>query len=301
METKRGLNFGGRLSLEGLWKESDGEVNSGTFRELVRLDGKIEKDEKKNRTGKAVLGSLAVTASLAAVAMATFLLARDRFTIPPLESTCNLVADYGQTSSITLEDGTVVHLNAGSTLLYPKEFNKGSRIVFLTGEGNFAVAKDPSRAFIVKTAHMDVQALGTTFCVQSYPGERTVRTTLKEGKVQVSIPSAGGKSYILEPGMQLIYSPSGKSVSFDRVDAGKVMGWEDGYLSFVNASFPEIASVLERRFNVSINYSSEKMKRNEINVRFMPGESLDDMLDVLILLIPGSGYRKENDRIYWHF
>lgn len=301
MDINIGKNMEGQLSLEALWKESGGDVNPTTFREFVRLGSRIDKGEKKSRTARAVLVSLAVAASLAVVAMVAFSFARDRFTVSPLESTCNLVAEYGQTSSVTLEDGTVVHLNAGSTLLYPKEFNKGNRIVFLTGEGNFAVAKDPSRAFIVKTAHMDVKALGTTFCVQTYPGERTVRTTLKEGKVQVDIPSAGDKSYILEPGMQLIYAPSDRSVSFDRVDARKVMGWEDGYLYFVNASFPEIAAVLERRFNVSISYNSENMKRNEINVRFMPEETLYDILDVLKLLIPGSRYKMDDDRIYWHF
>lgn len=37
-----------------------------------------------------------------------------------------------------------------------------------SGEGNFDVAKDPDRPFIVKTSYMDVQALGTSFCVQSF-------------------------------------------------------------------------------------------------------------------------------------
>ena len=291
----------GRFSLEELWTESNGELSSQTFRELVRLGKKIENADGKKRRRNNFLAGCVVAASLAVVCLLTFSLTRDKFSISPLESTRCLLAEYGQTSSITLEDGTSVALNSGSSLLYPEAFNKGSRIVYITGEGNFSVAKDASRPFIVKTSHMDVQALGTSFCIHSYAGERTVRTTLREGRVKVSIPEVGEGSYILEPGMQLIYTPSDKTVAFAKVDAGKVMEWELGYMTFTNASFPEIASVLERRFDISVSYNAENMRKNALNVRFMPDESLKDALDILTLLMPGSRYKIDGNRVYFHF
>ena len=289
-----------QFSLEKLWNESNGDAGPGSFRELVLLGNRIDRAERRRRIRKVIAGVFAVAALLAVVAQATHTLTRRNYAKSPLEYTKNLVAEYGQTASVTLSDGTVVHLNAGSTLLYPEQFTEGKRIVFLTGEANFNVAKDAERPFIVKSSHMDVRALGTVFCVQSYAGEKTVSTTLSEGKVEVTIPSVG-KSYILEPDNQLLFSPSDKVVSFARVDSKKVLGWEDGYLTFSNASFPEIASVLERRFNVSISYNAENMRRNALNVRFMPGESLDDVLGVLTLLIPGSRYSKDGDRVFWKF
>lgn len=289
------------IALEQLWQESRGEVTPRTFQELVRTGRRIDAAQAGRRRWTLFLSACAVAASLALVSLLTFSLTRNKYTVSPLESTCNLVAGYGQTTSIILEDGTRVSLNAGSSLLYPETFKKGSRIVYLSGEGNFDVAKDPERPFIVKTAHMDVQALGTSFCVHSYAGERTVRTTLKDGRVKVSIPSAGDDAYFLEPGMQLVFNPSDKAVSFVRVNAARVMEWAEGYLNFMGASFPEIASVLERRFNVSVSYNSENMRRNAINVRFMPDETLEDALDVLTLLIPGSRYKIEGDRVYYHF
>lgn len=290
----------GKQSLEEIWEGSKAETGPATFRELVRLGKRIDAAEARRRLGRTFWTVFAAAASVAVVALLTFSLARSKYSAAPLDGTCNLVADYGQTSSVALEDGTRVSLNAGSSLLYPESFNrKKSRIVYLSGEGNFNVAKDPSRPFIVKTAYMDVQALGTSFCVQSYTGEHTVRATLKEGKVKVSVPAAGEKSYILEPGMQLIYRPSGKSVALARVDAEKVMSWEDGFLSFSNASFSEIITALERRFDVSVSYSSQQVHRNALNVRFMPDESLEDALDVLTLLIPGSRYKVEGNRVYF--
>ena len=290
-----------KVDIEKIWNESGGEISPRTFRELLRLSKRIDAAEARSRRRRTFISAFAIAASLAIVASVTFTLTRKEYSVSPLDCTGNLVADYGQISSITLEDGTLVHLNSGSTLLYPESFNGGSRIVYLTGEGNFDVAKDPSRPFIVKTAHMDVQALGTSFCVQSFAGERTVRATLKEGKIKVDVPSVGGQSYILDPGMQLIYAPSDKTVRFASVDAEKVMSWENGYLTFSNATFPEIATALERRFNVSISYSSDNIRKNSLNVRFVPEENLEDALGVLTILIPGSKYRIEGNRVYYHF
>ena len=283
------------------WNESGGEVNSRTFMELLRLGKRIEVAEARSRRRRTFAYAVAIAASLVAVVSATFLLTRNEYAVSPLDSTRNLVAAYGQISSIKLEDGTMVHLNSGSTLLYPASFKNGSRIVYLTGEGNFDVAKDPDRPFIVKTSYMDVQALGTSFCVQSFVGDRDVRTTLKEGKVKVDVHSGEGKSYILDPGMQLVYTPSRKNVFLAMVDAERVMSWQNGYLTFNNASFPEVASALERRFNVSISYNSENLKKNALNVRFVPDETLEDALGVLTLLLPGSRYRIEGERVYFHF
>ena len=281
--------------------ESHGEVGPRTFQELVKLGKRIDAAEASKRRSRTFFTMLAVAASVAVVALATYSITREKYMASPLDGTRSLVANYGQTSSIVLEDGTKVSLNAGSSLLYPESFNESSRIVYLSGEGNFTVAKDPDRPFIFKTAYMDVQALGTSFCVQSYTGEQLMRTTLKEGKVKVTIPSEGERAHILDPNMQLVYRTADKAVSILHVDAEKVMSWEQGYLTFNNASFAEIVSTLERRFGVSISYSSAHSQRNALNVRFMPNETLEDALDVLTLLIPDSRYRIDGNRVYFLF
>ncbi|MBP5397040.1 MAG: FecR domain-containing protein [Bacteroidales bacterium] len=291
----------GNNPLEALWAESEGQLNSTTFRELVRLGKRIDADESRKRRWKGVASAFSIAASLAVVAMGTFTLTRDRYDVSPLSSTRNLVADYNHTSSITLEDGTKVVLNAGSSLLYPEKFTGGNRIVYLTGEGNFDVAKNPDMPFIVKTDFMDVEALGTSFCIQAYPGDQTFRTTLKEGKVRVDV--SGGRSYFLDPDMQLVYSPSGKTASVTRVNAEKVMAWVDGFLPFSNASFPEVARALEKRYGVSIRYNAANMRASALNVRFAPEETIDDVLTTLTLLIPDSRYEKDQDgnEYYYYF
>ena len=289
------------LSLEDLWEESGGEINSGTFQEFVRLGKRVDKEQRRRRIKRIVFTAVAAVAALVAVALLSFSLTRHNYELSPLDATRSLVARNGDVSSITLPDGSTVCLNGGSTLLYPESFDADKRIVYLSGEGNFSVAKDPERPFIVKTAYMDIQALGTTFSVHSYVDERTIRATLKEGKVRVDIPSAEQTSYILEPDMQLVFTPAESSVKLQTVDAARVLAWENGLLSFSDASFPEVASALERRFNVSISYNAVNMRDNALNVRFLPDETLEDALDILTLLIPGSRYKKDENRIYYQF
>ena len=290
-----------RLSLEEVWKESGGEISSKTFQEFVRMGKRIEKAERRKRSGWIISSVLTIVASVAAVILVGISLARRHYVQTPLYATRSMTVMNGEISSITLPDGTTVRLNGGSTLLYPESFSGDKRVVFLSGEGNFSVARDPEHPFIVKTAYMDIRALGTTFCVHSYANEPTVRATLKEGKVQVDIPSAENPSYILDPDTQLVFSPEHSSVKMTKVDAARVLSWESGVLSFSDATFPEVAGALERRFNVSISYNSVNMHNNALNVRFLPDETLEDALDILKMLIPGSSYRINGNRVCYQF
>ena len=60
-------------------------------------------------------------------------------------NTVNIYSSYGQkTKTVSLNDGTKVHLNAGTTLSYSKNFNSTSREVTLNGEAYFEVEKGSS-------------------------------------------------------------------------------------------------------------------------------------------------------------
>lgn len=65
----------------------------------------------------------------------------------------------GQRANITLPDGTVVWLNSYTQLHYNANYGATQRVVSLTGEAYFEVAKDKEKPFIVETAGMNVEAL----------------------------------------------------------------------------------------------------------------------------------------------
>ncbi|MBP8067796.1 MAG: FecR domain-containing protein, partial [Pedobacter sp.] len=102
----------------------------------------------------------------------------------------------GGTYNLTLSDGTLVILNAESSLKFPQVFNGTNRVVELTGEAYFEVAKNKKMPFIVKSTDQSVEVLGTRFNVNAYPG-KTPLTTLQEGSVKIN---AAGKEKLLTPG-----------------------------------------------------------------------------------------------------
>ena len=105
----------------------------------------------------------------------------------------------GQRMQMTLADGTLVHLNAGTTLEYPVVFSRKDRRVKLTGEALFEVAHNAKHPFIVETFATDLQVLGTKFNVLADPNNEVFSTTLIEGKVKVTNRNDPAESIIMQP------------------------------------------------------------------------------------------------------
>ena len=86
---------------------------------------------------------------------------------------------YGEKSKLILADGTVVWLNAGSSLQYAGNFNSKNREVFLTGEAYFEVTKQSDGTpFVVKTDQYSVLVKGTKFNVSSYPEDLSAKNDI---------------------------------------------------------------------------------------------------------------------------
>src|SRR5690606_29613893 len=87
---------------------------------------------------------------------------------------------------LVLADGSKVWLNAASSIRFPAAFTGKERNVEITGEVYFEVAHNASQPFIVKANGVDIKVLGTSFNVNAYEDESSMKTTLLEGSVEVS-------------------------------------------------------------------------------------------------------------------
>jgi transmembrane sensor len=90
--------------------------------------------------------------------------------------------DVGERRSITLDDGSIVDLNARSRLRI-KFSSTERRVDLLVGQALFQVAKDKHRPFIVSSGEATVRAVGTQFDVYRKDSGTTV--TVLEGRVAV--------------------------------------------------------------------------------------------------------------------
>lgn len=76
-----------------------------------------------------------------------------------------MVIPRGKRSVLTFSDGSKVWVNAGTRVIYPTEFEKDKREIYVDGEIYIEVARDEERPFYVRTKDMNVRVLGTKFNV----------------------------------------------------------------------------------------------------------------------------------------
>jgi ferric-dicitrate binding protein FerR (iron transport regulator) len=191
--------------------------------------------------------------------------------------------DIGQKAGVQLPDGTQIWLNSASSLTYDTEYNQKDRIVYLQGEAYFEVSSDKEKPFIVKTDDVSVEALGTSFNVKAYPDDDYVTATLIEGSVKVSSPF---QSDLLKPNEKLAFSKNKQQFTKTvLLDAERNISWKNNYLAFEQENLEDIAKVLERMYNVQIQFTSEKLK----HIRFsgtITNNNLESVLQLIMLVSP---------------
>ena len=183
---------------------------------------------------------------------------------------------YGKHFELELSDGTVVHLNSGTSLRYPVRFIKGqSRQVFLNGEAYFDVAKDKKHPFIVGSNDMNVEVLGTKFNMTSYKEDAKTYTVLVEGSIAAHNAIMENEQVILKPGNRAYFD--NKHIKTEPVDVKKYIAWVTGELMFIDDSFGVITNKLERKYNVDIVNNYEELNDIMITATFKL-ENIDQVL-----------------------
>lgn len=163
---------------------------------------------------------------------------------------------YGGQFCITLQDGTKVWLNAGSSLHYPTAFPKGERNVTLSGEAYFEVAQDVTRPFNVNVATtsgkpMSIRVLGTHFNINAYPEEKKNFVTLLEGAVKVAYDQT---SALLVPGKVAILNKASGQLQTKDTDTDAATAWKNGYFFFDNENIESIMRQISRWYDVEVRY-----------------------------------------------
>jgi transmembrane sensor len=172
----------------------------------------------------------------------------------------------GELRSVSLEDGSIVELNAGSRIreLYsPIE----RRIELVRGEAVFRVARNYERPFKVSTPFADIVAVGTQFNVDSRESHRTIVTVL-EGKVRVQRQADGGDSPVLGAGDQVVIQREPVETRIARVDPARVMGWTSRRLYFEDTPLEEAAREFERYSERNIRIVDAALARRRITGTF---------------------------------
>lgn len=162
-----------------------------------------------------------------------------------------IIVPKGKFTRLILADGSSLHINAGTKVIYPKRFEKNRREIFVDGEIYIDVKKDESAPFIVKTAQFDVRVLGTAFDIKAYNDTpENAEVVLVRGKVNVK--SNAGKELQLSPNNKATILANGL-IEKSPVNAEEYVLWTKGILSLNNDQLSVILAKLSRYYGVDIN------------------------------------------------
>ncbi|MFD2556795.1 FecR family protein [Sphingobacterium tabacisoli] len=156
-----------------------------------------------------------------------------------------------------LPDGTKVHLNAGSSLLFNSDLASGNRMVRLNGEAYFEVipqlnqqgGKNP---FTVHSKGQKITVLGTQFNICAYDNDSFSNTILLEGAIDLEAMFGKKTSVRLKPGQKVTLDNKTGALLTDAVEKETSIDWTSGYYKFENETLEILAKRLSRWYDVEI-------------------------------------------------
>ncbi len=214
----------------------------------------------------------------------------------------------GKTRKIILPDGSIVWINAGSSLKYKKDFNLISRDVYLSGEAYFDIAPSKKNIpFLVQTDHFVIHDIGTVFNIKAYPDGSLFEAAVFEGKVSVEgrfggDPEEKSKVFLSEKqvirintdklagksgkraGSQDVKSNINELVKVVEVTPSQIdeyKGWKDNFLVFDGDTFQQIARDLERRYDVKIAFKSSELQDYKYSGSFRDIKDINTVLEII--------------------
>jgi len=213
---------------------------------------------------------------------------------------------HGSRSLVTLPDGSTVYLNVSSKLTYDYG-NDDSRQVVLEGEAFFDVMKDEQRPFIIHTRKMDITVLGTSFNVRAYEEDKTVETSLIQGKVEVTIKGEVPEKVILTQHQKIVLfnepmpkqvvaspvvgNPDKEQYRLEEVTVNPQdslvaeTAWKENCLVFNAERFGDIALKMERWYDVQIIFEDKQVEDYRFTGTFI-NETVEQTLEALRFTSP---------------
>jgi transmembrane sensor len=180
-----------------------------------------------------------------------------------------VVTRIGEQRTLTLEDGSRVHLNTDTRAIV--RYSKHARKVELEqGEALFEVAKRAEWPFIVLAGDREVRAIGTAFIVRRQ--DRDVSVTLVEGKVAVSAAGAESSAVSLEPGQRVTFASSERP-RLDTPAIESATAWQRGQVALDNTPLADAVAEMNRYSATRIEIEDPAAAAIRISGIFRAGDS----------------------------
>lgn len=226
------------------------------------------------------------------------ILVNDTVTITKIterKNTLNTIhVPYGKRSILILSDGSKVHLNSGSSLVYPTEFTADKREVYLEGEAFFEVSKEADHKFIVRTAYKSVEVLGTQFNVSIDKASNKFETVLVTGSI--ALENNTGKIELV-PNQYYGYTSNTGEEVLKTVDVSNYISWINGKLKFTREPLFKVIDKIEKSYNIEIKMLDSTYLHYEISGNLNLRSTAEETLNILTNIISPNN-KSQNKQLY---
>lgn len=195
-------------------------------------------------------------------------------------SDMEIMTANGSNTRLTLPDGSLVWLNAGSKIIYSQGFGVDNRVIKLEGEGYFEVEHDEKIPFEVKTTDVNLRVLGTQFNFRNYSEDATVTVSLIKGKVLLD-NNHSSQSLELIPNEKMTYDKSTRKMTKCSFNAVRSNSWTHHVIAFDDEPLQQIANDLMRAYNVKIEVAEDLKKCTFYGSFNRESDSIEDILVAL--------------------
>lgn len=192
-----------------------------------------------------------------------------------------IVTQNSETKKIELQDGSIVHLNNGSRIEVPSNYNENERKVKLEGEAFFEVVKN-SKPFIITTENAQIEVLGTKFNV--WTREAKTKIIVKEGRVNLKQKEAATGGIELQGGFLSTVVGNNDPAFPIPVDADYLVGWLNKKLIFEHTKLSEIVEELERLYDKEFIINDASLNNLTLTGVF-DYSNLDSTLEMICLAL----------------
>lgn len=183
-----------------------------------------------------------------------------------------------QVKKVILPDSSVVVLNGGTTMMYPKYFRGPKRSIKVNGEAFFDVTPETA-PFIITGPNLKVQVLGTSFVVTDSIGIQSPKVSVKSGRVAVTAETVTRQLGAAE---ELVFNKTAQQITIYTQQEVNT-GWISNKLMFNESVLSAVFSEIEKLYGVKIICKNAATAGLKFTGAFEQSDSLDDMLKVISL------------------
>ena len=191
---------------------------------------------------------------------------------------------YGEIQKIKLADGSVVTLNANSSMKVATNLAKGSvREVWLDGEAYFDIAKLNGAKFIVHTPEAQVEVLGTEFNVSTR--RKQTQVILHEGKVKLQSAKANTEAIVMKPGdMATVSENTKQTIQLKIVQPELYDVWRESVIVLNDKTVAEIVAILEDTYGIKVQFENKSLIEKKLTGK-LSIKSADDFIENLAVIL----------------